>query len=345
MNVSVIIPTRNRAEILKKTLSALVKQVDREDEVLVVDNGSLDNTWEVVSWFQSKFSVKYFFEPQKGPSFARNLGVKRARGEIIAFLDDDCVVQKNWLSEIKALSRRSAKGIVYQGKIVHHFSEKNFLSEQFALRNKKDWRRIRQRSSFKKGGYLQFLLAGNFFLRKKILGKLDCVFDAKLFPFIGEERDLAARLQLAGCKIVYASQVAVRHLQPKGSIFNIPRVAFLYGRTEGILNAKYGAKPKIAGLFKKEIAFIAQKPSLLKRTFGMANHFLKKGKAVYLGAAFYFFVRETIYVVGRLYGRMIIKVLHFLKLPPSEEWSTFRPHLGGEKCKTLVTIYLSKKRM
>ena len=306
MNVSVIIPTRNRAEILKKTLSTLVKQVDREDEVLVVNNGSSDNTKEVIFELQSKFPIKYFFEPQKGPSFARNLGVKEAKSEITAFLDDDCLVQKNWLSEIKTISCCSPKEVIYQGKIVHSFQEKNFLSEQFVFKNKNDWRKIRQRPSFKKGGYLQFLLAGNFFLRKKILEKLDYVFDAKLFPFIGEERDLAIRFQLKGLKIVYAPQVKVRHLQSKGSILNMPKTTFLYGRTEGILNAKYGVKPKIAGLFKKEIALIAQRPSLFKRTFGMANHFSKKGKVAYLGAVLNFFVRETIFIAGRLYGRMII---------------------------------------
>jgi len=305
MIVSIIIPTRNRAEILKKTLYALVKQLTEEDEVLVVDNGSSDNTKEVIFEFQGKFSIKYFFEPRKGPSFARNLGVKKAKGEIIAFLDDDCFVLKNWLSEIKSLSYRSAEDIIYQGKIIHVFSKRTLLSELFVLRQEEDWQRIKNRLSFRSGRYLNFLNSGNFFLKKTVLEKLDYVFDSKLFPFIGEERDLAIRLQLIGCKIIHAPKTAVRHIQQRTSILAMPKVVFDYGRAEGILETKYIVKPKTKALFKKEISLFSKNPFFIKEIFGRANHFLKKGLMVYLGVMTYLFVKETVYALGRLYGRVI----------------------------------------
>ena len=85
--MTVIIPTFNRREKLAKALSSVLSQQDVCFEVWVIDDGSTDGTAERV---QKEFpSVHYFFQPNQGPSAARNRGIERARGEWIAFLDSD----------------------------------------------------------------------------------------------------------------------------------------------------------------------------------------------------------------------------------------------------------------
>lgn len=106
MSISVIICTYNRCESLKDTLNSLIDQEcdGRFDyEVIVIDNNSNDNTKGVVESFSPTFNgkLRYLFEPKQGKPYALNLGIKEAKGEIIAFTDDDCIVDSAWLLNIK----------------------------------------------------------------------------------------------------------------------------------------------------------------------------------------------------------------------------------------------------
>lgn len=92
-SVSVIIPTYNRAAFLREAIASAQQQTYAPLEILVVDDGSTDATREVVRAFGD--SVKYIFQNHRGPGAARNTGVQYARGELLAFLDDDDV----WLSD------------------------------------------------------------------------------------------------------------------------------------------------------------------------------------------------------------------------------------------------------
>ena len=102
MNITVIVCTYNRCELLAKTLDGIVAQTLPEPikwEVLVVDNNSSDRTREVVESFCVKAPARcrMVFEQQQGLSYARNTGIRNARGEILAFTDDDIAVESGWL--------------------------------------------------------------------------------------------------------------------------------------------------------------------------------------------------------------------------------------------------------
>ena len=102
-NYSVIIPTFNRCQSLIKALNSTINQTIPASnyEILVVDDGSADDTSEVVSEFQKKHpNVKYFYQQNGGPAKARNKGIKESKGEIIFFTDDDCVVPPNWMETL-----------------------------------------------------------------------------------------------------------------------------------------------------------------------------------------------------------------------------------------------------
>lgn len=107
MDISVVLCTYNRADILRGALSSLAAMAvptDLDWEIVVVDNNSNDRTRAVVDEFRavSPAPVRYSFEGKQGLSHARQLGVTVARGEIIAFTDDDVVVDSAWLDELWA---------------------------------------------------------------------------------------------------------------------------------------------------------------------------------------------------------------------------------------------------
>jgi glycosyltransferase involved in cell wall biosynthesis len=107
VNISIIICTYNRCDSLRRTLDSLAALQSPPDvcyELLVVDNNSSDGTRVVVESYTSKFlcPVRYMFEPTPGLSHARNTALRLAHGEILAWTDDDVLVDPDWLAAIHA---------------------------------------------------------------------------------------------------------------------------------------------------------------------------------------------------------------------------------------------------
>jgi len=112
MRVSVVIPTYNRAAELKRALGSVIAQTYPIGEIIVVDDGSTDNTQQMVVWFADR--VRYVCQKNAGPAAARNRGVSMASGEWIAFLDSD----DTWLPEkirlqVEAAERDPRVALVY----------------------------------------------------------------------------------------------------------------------------------------------------------------------------------------------------------------------------------------
>lgn len=103
-DVSVVIPTYNRASLLPATLESVLNQHvnDVSFEVIVVDNNSTDDTAAVVRSVQATAGARlhYVKELHQGTSHARNAGIRQAKGPIIAFTDDDVLVSPDWLQSI-----------------------------------------------------------------------------------------------------------------------------------------------------------------------------------------------------------------------------------------------------
>src|SRR5215470_14722752 len=93
-NITVLVCTYNRSRTLGETIESVATQALPQPlswELLIVDNNSSDDTRRVVEGFQRQYPerIRYFFEPQQGLSYARNAGIREARGEILVFIDDD----------------------------------------------------------------------------------------------------------------------------------------------------------------------------------------------------------------------------------------------------------------
>lgn len=120
--VSVIIPTYNRAHLVGRAIESVLNQTYKDFEIIVVDDGSTDNTEEVIKQFQKQDKrIKYLLhEKNRGGSAARNTGIKAVEGEYITFLDSD----DEWLPEklekqiIMFQSLEDKIGFVYVGSFI-----------------------------------------------------------------------------------------------------------------------------------------------------------------------------------------------------------------------------------
>ena len=94
---SVVIPTFNRAVVLKNAIQSVLVQSFPDWELLVIDDGSTDNTKEIVESFQDT-RINYFYKANEERSAARNFGIKRVTGDYICFLDSDDIYFSNHLN-------------------------------------------------------------------------------------------------------------------------------------------------------------------------------------------------------------------------------------------------------
>ncbi len=85
--ISVVMPTHNRAHLISRAVTSCLEQLDERDELIIIDDGSTDETGRVVGQFGNR--VKYIKTPNHGAGAARNRGIREAKNPLIAFLDSD----------------------------------------------------------------------------------------------------------------------------------------------------------------------------------------------------------------------------------------------------------------
>lgn len=201
--VSVVIPTHNRRELLKATIKSLLNQSYPSDryEIIIIDNSSGDGTENMVLSLQEKSRcvLRYYCKENKGPGVARNLGIIKSKGAIIAFTDSDCVADQNWLKNGVA-NITDGVGIV-QGKTLPNPDQPQrklqhtmkILSEDAYYQTCNIF--YRKEALDLAGGFAPEFCGLNFFGRQTG----------------GEDTDLAWRVKKQGWKSVFADDSVVYH--------------------------------------------------------------------------------------------------------------------------------------
>lgn len=121
--ISLIICTYNRDKYLPGTLATITKQAIEKSyfELLIIDNNSTDNTAVIAEKFiaeNPQINTRYFFEPNKGLSFARNRGIAEATAPVIAYIDDDVILPGNYLEELFNFFNKHPDAAGAGGKVI-----------------------------------------------------------------------------------------------------------------------------------------------------------------------------------------------------------------------------------
>jgi len=217
MKFSVVVCTFNHSENLRRVLKSLREAVIPDHlscEFILVDNNSDDDTRlvfeEIEKHYESK--IRYVFEEKRGISHARNRGIKEARGEIIAFTDDDVIVDKYWIQNIEKAYKEHDDVACVGGKIlpIWEISKPKWLKPNLypylALLDYGD--SVAYMDSPKIWG-------ANFAVKSEMFKKYG-LFDSNLgrIPrklYGGEETEFLYRLQNAGEKILYYPLSIIYH--------------------------------------------------------------------------------------------------------------------------------------
>jgi glycosyltransferase involved in cell wall biosynthesis len=111
-SISVIIPTFNRARYLDLTLASYLGQSDRDFELVIVDDGSTDDTADVVATYRDQVRVACVHQANRGRSHARNTAIEHAQGDLLIFSDDDRIASRSFIAEHRAEHRADTPRVV-----------------------------------------------------------------------------------------------------------------------------------------------------------------------------------------------------------------------------------------
>jgi glycosyltransferase involved in cell wall biosynthesis len=207
MDVSLIIASRDRCGQLQRCLDAVAcLQFERPWELIVVDNGSTDDTAQVIQRFRANapLEVRYVLEPHPGLGNAHNAGVVVARGKIVAFTDDDCYPEPDFLSFTWSAFQDLSVGYITGRITLHDRSDHPItINESTTL------------VTFPGRSFLGIgaVAGANMAFRREVLlevGGFDPLFGPGSL-FNAEELDVASRASAAGWKGEYRPEVVVRH--------------------------------------------------------------------------------------------------------------------------------------
>lgn len=98
--ISVIVPVYNNERTIERCIKSLLKQTYTNFEIIIINDGSTDNTKEIIKKFQNNKKIYIFDQPNRGVSCARNLGLKKSKGKYISFVDSDDYVENNFLQDL-----------------------------------------------------------------------------------------------------------------------------------------------------------------------------------------------------------------------------------------------------
>ncbi len=133
---SIIIPSYNRAPIINRAIQGVLEQTFQDFEILIVDDGSTDNTKSTIQEFNDS-RIKYIYQNNAGVCAARNTGAKQTEGEFLIFLDSDDTVEKSWLQDFYDLAIQNKEWLFCSMKVVKQDSSEYLVSALSPYKNKK----------------------------------------------------------------------------------------------------------------------------------------------------------------------------------------------------------------
>ena len=226
IQISAIVPTYNRAHHLHECLKSLLNQSLSPDnyEIIVVDDDSNDGTGVLLeSLMKENPSLRYLHQSHQGPCTARNLGAKKARGDLLYFTDDDCVVDRKCLEEmVKAYTNKNIGGL--GGKILAY--KQDTLAERYAeavgILNQKKF-------------IDRFVVTANASYPKQVFKEVGG-FDPLLSHHT--DVDIGMRIKRAGYLLKYVPKAIVYH-KHRSSVITLLKQQYHYGAGHVFLHKKF----------------------------------------------------------------------------------------------------------
>lgn len=222
-SISIVVPVLNRERTIGKCVQSLMELDYPSYEVIVVDNGSADKTYEIVS----QFPVKLVTEERRGPYAARNKGIELAQGEMVFFFDSDCIATKDLLKMlVRNFTDECIAGVGGQlqtydpATVIEQFED---FAEILVFNLPKGFIQW-NKNEFLSGA----IYASNVLFRKKVLEEVHG-FDPDFMS--GGDYHLCWTLQRLGYKLYFDPEAVVKHMH-RADLNGLIQQFFKYGKEQ-----------------------------------------------------------------------------------------------------------------
>ncbi len=240
MFISVVVAVRNERRHIQKCLESLFRQKYDDYEVIVVDGMSDDGTYETLKKLQEKYKFKLFRNEKKNAAAGRNIGIKEAKGDAIAFIDGDAIAAEDWLKNIKEAFEESGAAAVggpdllpndssYKEKVIAYVMTSPLArggklnpATQHAMMNEKK--------------YVEHIPTCNLCIKRDVFEKVG-LFDENFVK--GQDLELNYRIRKAGYKIFYSPSIKVVHYR-KQHIRHFARQIYKWAKAKVAIIKKHG---------------------------------------------------------------------------------------------------------
>lgn len=257
MTISVVIPVYNEEKRISDTLEALSNGTQIPLEIIVVDGGSSDHTVSIIKKYYP--DVILLRNPDRTAAAGRNIGIKKAKGDIVAFTDGDCIVDKDWLKNIKIHFEENEidglGGKVMNASPENHYEEywgnlawnliMNFPDASYEVKDKK---------------LNDAFVTANCAYKKELLYRLKGF--SRFFANNAEDVDLCWRAIDKGAKLIYVPDVIV-YAHNVTTLKGIAKKSFRNGVSSSKLQKIYGGKfnydPNIYRMLGKNIVGVMKR--------------------------------------------------------------------------------------
>lgn len=203
-SISAIVTVYNKQNTIAKTLESLLSQPVGFKEIIVIDDGSVDNSAKIVKEFEGKHkNIKYFFHVNQGVAKSLNAGLKMTNTNLIAVLDGDVTFDKDWL--LKLMSYFENEEIAAVSGLTKTMNTKNLWAALSGYN-------VEYRQLKIKGEFVDHLSTTNVIYRKSVLDKIG-MFDPE-FRY-GQDNEVSYRIIAAGYKLILSKKTFCLHFWPE----------------------------------------------------------------------------------------------------------------------------------
>jgi GT2 family glycosyltransferase len=251
---SVVIPTRNRLQAIENCLDALAAQTlpSGSFEVIVVDDGGEPAlTLDPARW-ASKFELKLIRQNNTGPGGARNRGVTEARGEFLAFTDDDCLPTPTWLEKLVAALHANPEAMI--GGSTFNGLQNDLFAETSQLILEMVYEHFNRDPA---NAY--FFASNNMAMRRESFLEIGG-FDPS-FRVASEDREFCDRWRLRGRPLVWDRDALIEHRHAQ-TLAGFCHLHFRYG--QGAFHYQAIRKERGSGVMTQDLGFHRELPRLVR---------------------------------------------------------------------------------
>jgi GT2 family glycosyltransferase len=297
---SIVILNYNGEKFIMKTLDSVfaLDYPKDEYEIIVVDNASTDKSRKVIHQLTtgSRQLATVFLHKNLGFAGGNNMGIRRAKGEYVALLNNDCTVDNNWLKELAAVAEKDVKIFAVNSKIYLGNTNKiqnagiqifpdGYARDRGAVPKNKKQEYEEDHGQYNNEEEIDAACGAAVLYRKSILDKIGYL-DENFFLYY-EDVEISERAKKHGYKIVYAPRAVVRHLHATSSGEWSP--FFIYHSEKGrLLHMMYHFPLTI--FFKEYFKFFGK--SILRIGYGIRHpsRFIQQLQYLKVSAYFFFYL-------------------------------------------------------